>query len=87
MGDEEMRMTRLLFVSILGLLLMGFCGAPLQAQMLFMSMPEPCAAVRLNQTKRRRQGTGSENGRCKAGHTTNSAAQNGRKKPVLMSRT
>src|ERR1017187_8849427 len=32
MGDEEMRMTRLLFVSILGLLLMGFYGAPLQAQ-------------------------------------------------------
>ena len=31
-GDEEMRMTRLLFVSILGLLLMAFSGVPLQAQ-------------------------------------------------------
>src|ERR1035441_1299383 len=32
MGDEEMRLTRLLFVSILGLLLMGFYGVPLRAQ-------------------------------------------------------
>lgn len=27
-----MKMTRLLFLAILALLLMGFCGAPLQAQ-------------------------------------------------------
>jgi uncharacterized membrane protein YcgQ (UPF0703/DUF1980 family) len=31
-GDEEMRMPKLLFVSILGLLLMGLYGAPLRAQ-------------------------------------------------------
>jgi hypothetical protein len=38
LGDEAMTMTKLLSVSILALFLMGFCGAPMQAQN---AMPGP----------------------------------------------